>query len=346
MALTLPWDRWPDVDQQTWTTLFTNGGPLDDRGALAHVRPTTRTSLERAYSRWLKWVQDRAPEVLAQPPSMRVQAARLQDWLADLAHTSPMTRRTFVDAVLRIARAIDEDRDWTPELALQRGLRARASRDHGSRKRGRILSSEVLFDAGRRLVEEEAPKVAVPLFRATALRDGAMIGLLALMPMRRRAFTGLRIGASFLPHAEGFSIALPGTLTKSGLPWEAEVPDPAADLLRIYLRDARPMLAARASDKDDHLWIGRTGHKFGEDHLRTLISNGVERITGIPVSPHLFRDAAATTLARHSPDAATLVQPLLAHTCGGVAERHYIHATSIDAGRNYAKVLRRLRGDA
>lgn len=343
MALALPCDRWPDVDQQIWITLFTCGGPLDDRGPLAHVRPTTRTSLERGYGRWLKWLQDRAPEVLAQPPAVRVQAAHLQDWLADLAHTSPMTRRTFVDAVLRIARAIDEDRDWTPELALQRGLRARASRDRGNRKRGRILSSEVLFDAGRQLVEEEAPKVAVPLFRATTLRDGAMIGLLALMPMRRRAFAGLRIGASFLPHAEGFTIALPGALTKSGLPWEAEVPEPAADLLLSYLRNARPLLAARGGDNDDHVWIGRTGNKFGEDHLRTLISGGVERITGIPVSPHLFRDAAATTLARHSPDAATLVQPLLAHTRGGVAERHYIHATSIDAGRDYAEVLRRLR---
>lgn len=342
-ALTLPVEQWPAADRQMWDALFREGSPLDDRGPLAHVRPTTRRSLEPRYGRWLMWLGTAIPAALSLPPADRVDRANLIAWLEDLTNTAPMTQRSFVDGVLRIAIALAPDRDWTPERALQRGLRARANRDYGSRKRGRILSSAILFDAGKRLVEEEAPQVTSPLFRATALRDGAMIGLLALMPMRRRAFAGLRIGVSFLRHGDGYTIALPGSLTKSGLPWEADVPEPAAALLRIYLRDARPLLAARAGHFDDHLWIGRKGRKFGEDYLRTLISDGVERITGIPVGPHLFRDAAATTLARESPNASTLIRPILAHTSDRTAEKHYIHATSIDAGRSYAEVIRRAK---
>ena len=309
MALTLPYSAWPDADRVMWERLFAQGSPLDDRGPLADVRMTTRHSLAMRYGRWLKWLQDSAPEALSLAPVDRIHIRSLRAWLEDLSHTQPMTQRAFVDGVLRIGRALAPERDWTLELRLQRALRAAANRDHGSRKRGRILSSDVLFDAGRRIVIEEAPKVSSPLYRATTIRDGAMIALLALMPMRRRAFAGLRLGVSILERPEGFTIALPRDLTKSGLPWEADIPAPAADLLRVYLQKARPLLAARGGNAEDHLWLGRTGRMFGENYLRTIVSKGVERITGIPVSPHLFRDAAATTLRATAPPPQTSSAP-------------------------------------
>ena len=61
--------------------------------------------------------------------------------------------------------------------------------------------------------------------------------------------------------------------------------------------------------------------------------------------PHFFRDAAATTLAQISPESARLIRPILAHSGFGTAERHYIHAGSIEAGRDYAAVIRRMKGD-
>jgi len=64
---------------------------------------------------------------------------------------------------------------------------------------------------------------------------------------------------------------------------------------------------------------------------------------GIPA--HFSRDAAATTLARLSPESARLIQPVLAHSSVTTAERHYIHAQTIDAGRDYASLVQRLKGD-
>lgn len=343
MALTLPYSQWPEADTRLWVSLFTEGNPLDERGQLAHLRETSRESLLRRYARWLKWLAHTRPAALLQPPAERVQLEALRAWLRDLDHTQPVTRRSFVDGVLRVAMAASPDRDWTAEEALVQRLRRIAKRARSQRKQGRILSSQVLFEAGQRLVFEEAPRINSALFRATTIRDGAMIALLALMPMRRRSLAGLRIDVSFLTQPQRYSIALPGDLTKSGLPWEADVPAPAAELLRAYLTEARPLLAARGGWADDHLWLGRKGRKFGEDYLGTLVSKGVERMTGVPVSPHLFRDAAATTLSRHSPKAATLIRGVLAHTSDRTAEKHYIHATSIDAGQSYAEVLRKRR---
>jgi integrase len=58
---------------------------------------------------------------------------------------------------------------------------------------------------------------------------------------------------------------------------------------------------------------------------------------------HLFRDAAATTLSRISPESARLIGPILAHSGSRTAERHYIHAQTIEAGRDYAVLVQRLK---
>lgn len=346
MSLALPPTEWPAVDQQLWARLCRQGGPLDDRGAFAQLREATLTTRAAHYGRWIRWLVVTESETLNLPPAERVTAARLKAWLEDLAHTAPVSQRSFVDSVMAVACAADLARDWTPELRLRRALRARANASRSCRKEGRILSSEMLFDSGRRLANEEAPKLGGCIRRAIAIRDGAMIAMLALMPMRRRAFAGLRLGVSILAQEAGYTIALPGDLTKSGLPWEADVPHPAAELLRSYLCWARPVFAERGGNSDDHLWLGFKGKGLGGNQLGAIVAARTRQMTGTAVSPHLFRDAAATTLARHSPQASRLIRPVLAHTTDGVAERHYIHATSIDAGRRYADLIARMKSTA
>lgn len=60
-------------------------------------------------------------------------------------------------------------------------------------------------------------------------------------------------------------------------------------------------------------------------------------------SAHYTDNAAATSLARISPESARLIGPVLAHSGFRTAERHYIHAQTIEAGRDYAAVVQRLK---
>lgn len=60
-------------------------------------------------------------------------------------------------------------------------------------------------------------------------------------------------------------------------------------------------------------------------------------------SVHYAEDAAATTLARISPESARLIRSVLAHSGFATAERHYIHAQTIEAGRDYASLITRLK---
>lgn len=339
MSLVLPLDEWPAQDREMWLNLQTEGGPLDDCGALSHLRATSLKTLELRYARWLQWLITSDAEAITLPPARRGTLPRMSAWLQNLSHTRPMTRLMFIDGVLRILSAADPTQDWSGQRKLKTGLKRAAGRGDRDRKLGRVLSSEVLFKAGMSLATGHAEAAPTPLRRMMYLRDGTMIAMLALMPMRRRAFAGLRIGTSLYVTADTMTVALPGDLTKSGQPWEADVPQIVEPLLRRYVNEARPFFMERGQQQHDVLWVGRTGAQLKQDALSPRIAEQTLKLTGRRIPPHFFRDAAATTLARSSPEHAKLIRPILAHASFGTAEHHYIHAQTIEAGRDYAALI-------
>ncbi|MFD1343259.1 tyrosine-type recombinase/integrase [Litorisediminicola beolgyonensis] len=346
MSLTLPIEDWPETDRTMWTRLRLRGGPLDDRGALAHLRETSCKTLISRYGRWLQWIATTYPELLDHPPADRAEIARLRHWLQDLAHTQPMMQLMFVDGVLRILTAYDPTCDWSEHKALRKGLKYLAKRGFQKRKHGRILSSQVLLEAGIRLATDHADATPSALFRATRIRDGAIIALLAMMPIRRRSLAELEIGISIFIDAAGATIALSEEQTKTGLPWEAELPPQVLPVFRQYVDEARPLLLERSTEPWSHLWINRNGVPMSYDHIGPCVATRVKEMTGIRVPPHFFRDAAATTLARISPQAAKLIRPILGHRSFGTADKHYIHAQTIEAGRDYASLIADMKGAA
>lgn len=67
-----------------------------------------------------------------------------------------------------------------------------------------------------------------------------------------------------------------------------------------------------------------------------------KREIGVAVSPHLFRDAAATTVVRQSPKETQLIRALLGHKSYETAEQHYVHALGVEAGRDHASAIKML----
>ena len=343
MSLVLPRSAWPDADRVMWEALHKEAGPLDDCGALAHLRQTSAATLEKCYARWLKWLAISDSDALALPPATRATLPRLQSWLEDLAHTASMTRLMFINGVLRVLRAVDPDGDWTMQLRLLKGLKRAAGRGDPARKQGRVLSSAVLLKVG--LAHACGHPVTVPtaLKRMIRQRDGVMIALLALLPTRRRAFCELALGESVHVTEDEIIISLSEDMTKTGVAWEAAVPDQVAPALRRYITDVRPALLARGGARHDILWVGKRGEIMGQDYIGSRIGDVTLKLTGKRIPPHLFRDAAATTLSRISPESARLIAPVLAHSGSRTAARHYIHARTIEAGRDYASLIKRLK---
>jgi integrase len=284
------------------------------------------------YGRWLAWLMEHAPEALAEPPGQRGTPERLMAWMRSLQHLAPMTRWRRLDGALQMMRAAAPEADWGAQLRLLAHLRAATMRNHGQRKQGRILSSEVLLQAGLDLAGSGAEAATTPMTRMAHRRDGLMVAFLALLPLRLTTFRTLELGQSVLRMDGRWVVAVEGDRMKAGRPWEAPLPQVLADPFARYVDEVRPWLMAR--------------QPYSGLRLRLRIGKVTRALTGVLVPPHFFRDAAATTAARASPDAARLIRPLLAHASYATAERHYVHAQGIEAGRDYAALLTRLKQES
>lgn len=289
----------------------------------------------------MTWVSRHKKPASADPTKV-VAAARA--WLGTPYHDQASLRGVGCDC-LGLARGVWRDVIGDEPFAIPPYSRdwGEAGRGDPTRKQGRILSSKVLLKAG--LVYANADAEAVPnnLKRMICQRDGMMIALLALLPIRRRSFCELELDQSVHLTEDEIIISLSEEMTKTGVPWEAAVPPQIAPLLRRYIAEVRPALLARGRQAHNVLWVGKRGEIMGENYIGSRIGDVTLRLTGKRVSPHLFRDCAATTLARLSPESARLIRPVLAHSGFRTAERHYIHAQTIDAGRDYAAVVQRLK---
>jgi integrase len=343
MSRILPFHDWSEADRAMWIYLITSRDIFDDAGALSHLSTASLASLQAAYGQWLSWLQAHDHAALDLPPARRATPDRLKRWLQALIHTKLISQRTYITAVLRVLQAFEPEADWTAQNRLRTYLHRVAGTNAQHRKKGRILSSGVLFDAGLRAATETADAATTQLSAMKARRDGTLIAFLALLPIRRRALAGLQLGVSLLRDGDWLHVALPPELTKTGQPWGTDVPEALSPLLLSYLDHVRPWFLARGQVQSNIVWVMDDGRPFDANYLGMKICTITRRLTGVPISPHLFRDAAATTLVRDAPDSARLVRGLLGHSGFKTAERHYMHATAIEAGRSHATLVQNLK---
>jgi site-specific recombinase XerD len=250
----------------------------------------------------------------------------------------------WIDGLIRFLTAAEPEVQ-IPFLRLaQRNLLQLANDDHGDRKTGRIPSSLDLIEAALSYSDAEEASATSGFERARRQRDAAMIGFLAMVPIRRRSFVGLELGRTLLATDKEIVVLLAPEDAKNKKHYEIVLREPGARLLRRYLEEARPFLQSRASTKTDALWLADTGLPYSYKYIGKRIPLLTERLIGMNVPPHFFRDALATTFARSSPALARGTKAILGHSDFRTSERHYNHAQAIEAGRSYSEILLELAG--
>jgi integrase len=78
----------------------------------------------------------------------------------------------------------------------------------------------------------------------------------------------------------------------------------------------------------------------GAIHL--LVCRRTKQGLGVAISPHLFRDIAATMIAREAPELLSVARDLLTHSSVETTLKHYTQANTLAAAREYQKVLDRV----
>jgi integrase len=207
----------------------------------------------------------------------------------------------------------------------------------------RLVFTERLVEAGLTLVTEAERFANNDLSRARGVRNGLMIALLALCPIRLKNFAALEIGRTVKEIHGRWWIALPGIKTKSRRPDERRVPSLLKRYIDAYLHESRPILLG-SRPPTNALWISSTtGRPMTTKNIGTLISKITFETLGVDVSPHLFRAAAASTAAAHGRNTPHLASALLNHTDPRVTEEHYKRASSVSAATEYARIISEFR---
>lgn len=340
--LSLPLAQWPLADQQAWQRACAPPASLlDDAGGAAGWRPATRAAVEGAYSHWLRFLQlqgelrEDDPAARLTPTQVQACAAALRERCSWSAVVSYLSRLGMAAAVLC------PEQDW----AWLRAMRGAAKRQATPvrHKAARLTTPPTLLQLGGRLMAEAAAAES-PGAAARRYRDGLMIALLALLPLRRRNLMGLELQQQLTRQSSGWMIRIPGEQTKNHCPIEMALPAALAPALETYLAVHRPwLLAQRPTGSTHSLWLSNTGQPLSGRRAWKIITDHTRERLGVAVHPHLFRDCAASFLGAVDPEQVRLAAPLLGHSSFATTERHYIAAQSHDALRQHHTALQARR---
>jgi integrase/recombinase XerD len=345
---------WPAGDRQLWNKAVEPGGLFGGGGAGAHWSAASRLKAACGYNAWLSWL---AAKELLDPnigPADRVTRERVAAYTAEIqTELAPYSVLCRIQELYDVLRVIKPQSNWKWLAQLYRSLSAqvRPARD----KLSRLKQPEELIALGERLMDEaEAATERSAIRRAIRYRDGMLIALLAYRPVRHKNLAMMRLGRHLMKVAGSWRIVFAAEETKTHVLYEAVLPAALGPRLERYLDAFRPVLlrgGQEAGNPDappihpelDAVWVSKDGTQLSYQTLGLRIFLLTRREFGRGLSPHLFRDCAATAVAIDNPKHIGDASLVLGHAGHRTTEKHYNHARSLEASRRHATMLASLR---
>ena len=338
----LPSADWPTADLNLCCGVIAEGDILDDSGPGARWAPSTKENTRKAYGYWLFWLSTHKGLDGSVDPMDRITPNRIDAYIKSLeGAVASSTIFTYILDLLRFAKSVAPDKDWAWLTDIKNRLWARAkpARDKASK----IRSSEDLFRLGIDLMES-ADGVRCrynPQASTTQFRDGLIISLLAARPIRLKNLAAIEIGRHIARVDDIYWLQFEAEEVKNRKHIEVPVPAILTPYIERYFTVHRPILLGTSIS--NNLWISRCGTPLSDSVIRYHVKNRTLEAFGYPITPHLFRDCAATSVAIEDPDHVRIAMNILGHHSLATTQRHYDQSRMLVAGRNYQSALGKLR---
>lgn len=330
-------EKWPEADRNAFAAAFMPGDIFDsDGGAGNHLAAGTRRFIETGCRRWLGYLQDHDPEAMKLAPAERITQKRVMDFVIHLRSQMRVSSVcTYLSALAMAAQLIAPDKDW---LWLKRLKSRLALQSEPQDRFARLVPPPATLDLGFRLMDE--PDASQDIGRQLGeirYRDGLILAMLSVWPIRRRSLASLTISSHIRRHEDTITIQLNETDVKSKRPQVFKMPDLLAPYMVRYLDDIRPkLLKVSASDA---LWISQRARPLSPgrmyDAIRGRVLQGFSRDMGL----HDFRRAAATYIAMEFPEKAGLIPGVLQHASPEIGQQRYNLARSTEASRRFTAII-------
>jgi len=195
------------------------------------------------------------------------------------------------------ARLIEPAGDWRWLAAIKARLAALARPED---RFDRLIPPWQILDLGIELIEEALKAPSDRYKRREILyRDGLLLALLSLWPIRRRSITALTVSRHLQFDPDGVHILLYPEDTKAKRAESFRVPEPLLANLMHYLKVIRPRLMGR--NTHDGLWASYRGRPLSADRLYDIVRARLWGKFGKFMSLHDIRRSAAYLLGDRCP---------------------------------------------
>jgi hypothetical protein len=325
---------WSEADRIAWAAATQPGQRLKAGGRAGHLRPATQNMLEKAYGQFLGFCERSGRLDPSATAAGHIQKELIDGFIDELrARVSSVTRASWLQRVHRMARLLAPERDysWLQDIASELKYEERPRP-----KAHRIIDTTRIVGAGIKLMERAEKGGGTNLQRALLFRDGLMIALLGLCPIRLKNFAGLTIGSHIRRDDTGWWIFLDRSETKTKRSDVRPVPPVLTSLLDRWVSHWRMFFL----NPTDALWPSIKGGMMAYTHVGTTVSAITRRELGIDINPHLFRDCAVYSIATKAGRQMGIAPPLLQHTDSRVIQEHYNKGAMIEAARSLQSIIR------
>lgn len=334
--------HWPEEDRLCFEKACRPADPFAEDGDGSRATHSNRSNrkIEVGYGRYLTYLTFYEPGALQLPLSQRITREFVRGFIKHLQDIGNSTRTQLcrLQELREMARVFNLTTDWGFINRLSSRVRAKHI---PARDKSNLRLTYELLELGLELMEQarhiEGCKAAV-LFR-----DGLIIAFLALVPLRRRNLADFKMGRNLIDLSQSLLIVFDESETKTNASLEVEWPEYLINALEEYLTKHRALLESRHGrwhkPADDFLWLSQDGSPMTQIAIYDRIRERTRVKFGTALNPHLFRDAAVTTMAIADPAHVRLAVSLLGHRTFSTTEKYYQQAKTYEAHQAYVKAI-------
>ena len=192
---TLYVQEWPTADRLAWQDACRPSHRLKKGGAGSHLASVSIEIYAQRYGRFLGFLKRTGRLDLNAPAASLVTPTIVDAYIADFTgKVSSVTASNCISKLRRAAQLLSPGTDFTWLIEIELDLKLL---QEPKSKFDRLVMAEQLVEAGLTLIIEAKELTRAEFKRARGIRNGLMLALLALYPIRPKNFATLEIGKTF-----------------------------------------------------------------------------------------------------------------------------------------------------
>jgi integrase len=293
--------------------------------------------VQYAYGKFLNFISVEHDYLLNRVPACRLNAKIIEEYVNFQPETcGAVTLSIYLGHLWIALRYLCPRDDFRWLLVISRRIKSQA---RPKPEKHHLVTSPTLYDLGIRLMDEALVCGKPPSsWRVqSAFRDGLIIALLALIPLRRRTLSLLRIGKHLIKSGDQWSLDIPADDVKSKRPLDYPISLELSRRIDVYVNQIRSQTAG--ANTHDYLWACCRGGPMRAPGIYGAVRRRTRKALSFPINLHQFRRAAATFWSVRDPANVRGAKDLLGHATFTTTEKYYIMSQSRLAGRALARAI-------